>query len=82
MEIFGYTFELEQVQNIVLTYGKLLLVGLLILIIGLWIINKMVKGFKRLLVARQVDETLIPFLVSLTGVILKALLFISVITYV
>lgn len=82
MELFGYKLELEAVQSMVFTYGKLLLVGLLILIVGLWIINRMVKGFKRLLKARKVDETLIPFLVSLTGVTLKALLFISVITYV
>jgi len=82
MELLGYTFEVDAIQSMVLTYGKLLLVGLLILIAGLWIINRVVKGFRRLLVVRNVDETLIPFLVSLTGVIMKALLFISVITYV
>lgn len=82
MELFGFKLEVEAMQSMVLTYGKLLLVGLLILIAGLWIISRMVKGFRRLLVARKVDETLIPFLVSLTGVTLKALLFISVITYV
>jgi len=82
MELLGYEFEVDAIQSMVLTYGKLLLVGLLILIAGLWIINRMVKGFKRLLIARNVDETLIPFLVSLTSVTLKALLFISVITYV
>ncbi|MBI9064179.1 MAG: mechanosensitive ion channel [Marinilabiliaceae bacterium] len=82
MELFGYSFEVDAIQSMVLTYGKLLLVGLLILIVGLWIISRVVKGFRHLLVVRNVDETLIPFLVSLTGVILKVLLFISVITYV
>jgi len=82
MELFGYSFEVDAIQSMVLTYGKLLLVGLIILIAGLWIINRVVKGFRHLLVVRNVDETLIPFLVSLIGVILKALLFISVITYV
>lgn len=82
MEIFGYQIEMAQIQELVLKYGKLLIVGLLVLIIGLWIINKAVKGFRKLLHARDVDETLIPFLVSLVGVTLKVLLLVSVITYV
>ncbi|MCU4176197.1 mechanosensitive ion channel family protein [Carboxylicivirga sp. N1Y90] len=81
MEIFGFTFDVENIQSLVLTYGTKFLIGLIILVLGLWVISAMVKGFKKLLQARNVDITLIPFLVSLISVTLKVLLVISVITY-
>ncbi len=81
MEIFGYTIEMEKIQELIITYGTRLIVGLLILIVGLWIIGMIVRGFKKVMLARNVDATLIPFLVSVVGVTLKILLVISVITY-
>nr|WP_321450934.1 mechanosensitive ion channel domain-containing protein [uncultured Carboxylicivirga sp.] len=81
MEIFGYTIQMEEIQKLVITYGSKLIIGLLVLIIGLWIVGLIVKGFKRVLVSRSVDQTLIPFLVSIVGVTLKILLVISVISY-
>lgn len=81
MEIFGYTLETDKIQDLIITYGSKLVIGLLILIVGLWIIGMVVKGFKKVLVARNIDPTLIPFLVSMIGVTLKIMLVISVITY-
>ncbi len=81
MEIFGYSFDVENIQEMILQYGTKLLIGLLILVVGLWIVSTMVKGFKRVLMARNVDPTLVPFLVSLIATTLKVLLVISVITY-
>jgi len=72
----------QPIYNWAIENGMRMLIAILIIAIGLWIVNAIVKGFKRILVARKVDETLIPFLVSLSSVTLKVLLFISVISYV
>ncbi|TAJ04012.1 mechanosensitive ion channel family protein [Marinilabiliaceae bacterium JC017] len=73
---------LEKGKAFFYLYGIKFIVALVILLLGFWIVSKLVKGFKRLLVARKVDETLVPFLVSLSSVTLKVLLLISIITYV
>jgi small conductance mechanosensitive channel len=74
-------FDWQTVYEWIITNGVKVLAAILIAVVGLWIINKIVKGFKKLLVARSIDETLIPFIVSLTSVTLKVMLFISVISY-
>jgi len=66
----------------VIQNGLKVLIAIVIAVVGLWIINSIVKGFKRVLEARKIDETLVPFVVSLTSVTLKVLLFISVISYI
>lgn len=74
-------FDWQTVYDWIITNGIKVIAAILIAVVGLWIINKIVKGFKKLLVARNIDETLVPFIVSLTSVTLKVMLFISVITY-
>jgi len=59
-------------------YGPALIKAVLTLVIGLWVINMMSKGFKKLLTKRNVDESLRPFLTSLVSTLLKAMLVISV----
>ncbi|MBS2212334.1 mechanosensitive ion channel [Carboxylicivirga mesophila] len=82
MEELGINgFDWKPIYDWVIANGIRLLAAILIAVIGLWIINKIVKGFKKLLAARGVDETLVPFIISLTSVTLKVLLFISVISY-
>ena len=74
-------FDWEPIYDWVIANGIKVLMAILIAVVGLWIINKIVKGFKRILIARNIDETLVPFIISLTSVTLKVLLFISVISY-
>ncbi len=74
-------FDWQKIYDWVIANGLKVLIAIIIAVVGLWIINKIVKGFKRLLVSRNIDETLIPFIISLTSVTLKVMLFISVITY-
>ncbi|WP_430809689.1 MULTISPECIES: mechanosensitive ion channel family protein [unclassified Carboxylicivirga] len=82
MEEIGITnFSWQPIYDWIIANGIKILAAILIAVIGLWIINRIVKGFKRLLLARQIDETLVPFIISLTSVTLKVLLFISVINY-
>lgn len=60
------------------TYAPKLLLALVTLVIGLWIINRVVSGIGKVLDVRKVEITLKNFLSSLCSVLLKALLLISV----
>ncbi len=68
--------------SIYLVYVWKLLLAIIILLVGFWVIKRVVKGIKKVMQAKSVDETLIPFLLSLISVTLKALLLIVVISYV
>ena len=64
-----------------LDYGLIVILAIVILVIGFWIIKKIVNGSRKLMTSRKIDETLIPFITSLISVTLKLLLLISVISY-
>lgn len=68
----------EQAITLTMSYGPKLVLALLTLIIGLWIINRIVGLAKRTMEARRVEPTLARFLTSLSSVGLKLLLLISV----
>jgi small conductance mechanosensitive channel len=59
-------------------YGPKLILAILVLIIGLWIIKRVTNVVAKGMEASNTDATLAKFLRSLTSIILKALLFISV----
>ena len=63
-------------------YGKVLLVSIILFLLGWWLIKKLVKGLTKILEVRGVDITLRPFLLSVTSIMLKLLLIISIISYV
>ena len=69
---------IEQLRNISLTYAPKLFIGIIILIIGIWVIKVLTYGFGRLMDKKEFDPTLKPFLKGLFSVVLKVLLFISV----
>jgi small conductance mechanosensitive channel len=69
---------IDRAVELIMAYGPKLLLAIVVLIIGLWIIKLVVKGIKKALVRSDVDESLMKFLCSLAGVLLKALLLISV----
>lgn len=68
----------QQGVEFVQAYGLKVLGAIITLIIGLWLIKRLVKVVRRGMASRQMDDTLRTFLGSLTDVLLKALLFISV----
>lgn len=70
----------EQIFDIALKYGGQLILAILTLLIGLWVIGKIVKGMKKMFEAKGFDASLQSFLISLTGIVLKIMLVISVIT--
>ena len=69
----------EKFKELLIEYTPKVLTALAILIVGLFIINLIVKTSKRLMKRQNVDETLQKFLGSLMSWALKALLFVTVI---
>lgn len=67
----------EMLWGLVLTHGPQLVLAILTLIIGLWVINKVVS-FSQSKMDKNVDETLHKFVGSLVSFGLKGLLLISV----
>lgn len=69
----------DQLWTMAMDYAPELLLALVTLVIGLWIIKAITKGARKVMDKRDMDATLKPFFVSLLGIVLKVLLFISVI---
>ncbi|NPA36233.1 MAG: mechanosensitive ion channel [Chlorobi bacterium] len=65
----------------IIEYGIQLIIAIVALLVGFWVIQKIVKATRNLMQKRKVDPTLVPFLVSMISVSLKVLLLISVISY-
>lgn len=72
----------DYIFNLLLEYGPKLIMAIVTLIIGLWIISAITKGFARLMEKRNLDPSLRPFLRSLFNVTIKVLLIISVMSMV
>ena len=70
---------IEKIKVLLIEYTPNILTALVILIIGLFIINLMVRTSRKVMQKRGVDITLQQFLGNLLGWILKILLFITVI---
>lgn len=66
----------------IVSYGKMLIVAIVVLIIGFWLIKKLTRGMKSLMEKRNLDATLTSFSMSVVNIALKVLLLISVISYV
>ena len=58
----------------IIIYGPRLLLGLLVLIVGFWLIKILMKWIQGRMHKREVDATAKPFLLSLIGVVLRVLL--------
>ncbi|MGO4820268.1 MULTISPECIES: mechanosensitive ion channel family protein [unclassified Flavobacterium] len=69
---------LNKIINFAIEYAPKLLGGILVLFVGLWITKLLTKAVGRSLAKSSIDQSLVPFLKSLTNIILKALLIITV----
>ncbi|RKD92422.1 mechanosensitive ion channel family protein [Mangrovibacterium diazotrophicum] len=74
----NYQNLIDKALEIVLVYGPKIVLAILVLIIGLWIINRFTKVIRKVMTARNVNISLIGFVASLANLGLKALLLISV----
>ena len=73
---------LEFGLSYVVKYGIQILGAIAVLIIGLWIIKKVMKSVSNLMKKKDIDPSLRPFLTSFLSTILKILLVVSVMTMV
>lgn len=69
---------LTRLSEILVEYGPRLLGAIAVLVLGVWVIRMLMRGLGKMMDRRSVDESLKPFLKSLTRTLLRALLFISV----
>lgn len=77
MEIQKYT---EMAGDLVLEYGLKVLLAIVVLLVGLWVIKRITEGMTKLMVKKNVDPSLTPFLRSMAGIVLKVMLVISVVS--
>lgn len=68
----------DQAMTMVMEYGPKLILALVTLMIGLWIIKKLVAVVTKGMNKGNTDQTLAPFVVNLVSWALKILLFLSV----
>ncbi len=73
---------LNQSKEYVIKYGAQVVLAIVTLIIGFWIIGKIIRGLKKHFNSKHIDDTLQPFLVGMLGYSLKVMLVISVMTMV
>jgi small conductance mechanosensitive channel len=69
---------LNHAEQMLLVNGPKVIIGFFILVFGWWIIRILVRAFNRIMIARDIDPTLRPFLKSLLSISLKILLLLSV----
>ncbi len=70
--------KLDSLVDMGIAWAPKLLMAILVLIIGLWVIGKLMKVFRKTMNKSGLDKDLVPFLSSIVGTILKVLLFLSV----
>ena len=61
-------------------YGIKIIGAIVIWIVGAWIIKKLIKGVRTLMIKREYDESLQKFLLNLIGWVLKILLILTILS--
>ncbi len=74
----NYQNIIDKAYELILIYGPKILLAIIVLVVGLWIINRFTRATRRLMEAREVNVSLIGFVSSLTNIGLKVLLLVSV----
>lgn len=78
VSVDGASKYLDKFIDMAIAYGPKVLLAVIVLIVGLFIINKLSGVLSKILKRRQTDVTLTSFLVNLISMALKVLLIISV----
>jgi small conductance mechanosensitive channel len=78
VSVDGASKYLDKLIDMAIAYGPKVLLAVIVLIVGLFIINKLSGVLSKILKRRQTDVTLTSFLVNLISMALKVLLIISV----
>jgi small conductance mechanosensitive channel len=70
----------DKIVDLVLLYGPKLVGAIIIWIVGNMVVKALTKGFAKLLIKREIDESLTPFLKGIVGTLLKVMLVITVLS--
>lgn len=73
-----YQNLIDKALELLITYGPKILLAIIVLIVGIWIINRVTRMTRKMMTAKSINVSLIGFVSSLTNIGLKALLLISV----
>ncbi|MGB1037386.1 MAG: mechanosensitive ion channel family protein [Bacteroidia bacterium] len=73
---------LEMIKAVLIEYAPKLAAAIVTLIIGWWLVGRVSAWFKRTLIKREVEVSLVPFLSGLVTFALRILLLVSVVTMV
>ena len=69
---------LDMAYEMIVAHGMKVLLAIIILIVGLWIIKRIVKVLDKVMEKREVNVSLRGFLSPLVSILLKVMLFISI----
>jgi len=72
-------FYTEKALDLIMTWGPKLVLAILLLVVGIIVINSFSRFLRKVMKKREVDPTLVPFLVGLVSTLLKVMLIISVV---
>lgn len=75
---FFSTENIAMIKNMVIEYAPKLLLAIVALIIGFWIIGKIVRMLEKMMAKSDMDISLQKFLGSLAGIFLKVMLLLSI----
>ena len=78
MNDFDIAAALGSLQELILPYLLNVVLAILTLIVGLWIVNKVVSAVRKSLTKRDVDPSLVPFMSGIIKAILIIMLLISI----
>lgn len=67
-------------KELILIYGGKIILAVIVLVVGLWLINRFILVVQKLMTKRNVDLSLQPFLRNILNISLKVMLVISVIS--
>lgn len=73
---------MDKLLGMAMEYAPKILLAILTLIVGLWLIKRILNLMEKLMQSRYVDISLRGFLIGLVGIMLKAMLIISIATMV
>jgi small conductance mechanosensitive channel len=77
-QVIAVNTYLDKIIDFGFEYAPKLIGGILVLFIGLWVTNLITKAVGKSLEKSSIDQSLVPFLRSITNIILKALVVITV----
>ena len=75
-----FQFYLDNAIDLIIEYSPKAITAIILLVVGLWIIKIITRYTRKIMIKRGLDETLMKFLSNLLSWVLKALLFVTVVS--